>query len=111
YGADAKTQAAASGVGQTVVHVAAHANGTLAPIGMILLADQIKPDSAAAIAELHEMGLRTLLLTGDNEATARAIAQQVGIDDVRADVRPPEKAAVVRELQDGNSHTAMVGDG
>jgi P-type E1-E2 ATPase len=78
---------------------------------MIRLSDEIKPDSAAAVKELHNLGLRTVLLTGDNEATARAVARQAGIDDVRADVRPAGKVEVVRELQAHNAHVAMVGDG
>jgi Cu+-exporting ATPase len=93
-------------------------NGTLQLLGTIELTDQIKGDSAAAIAELHAMGLRTVLLTGDNRATAEAIARQVGIDDVRAEVKPAEKAAVIRELQNRKSQiknrkseVAMVGDG
>jgi Cu+-exporting ATPase len=80
---------------QTTVHVAA--DGKL--LGTIAVADEIKPDSARAIRELHDLGLRTVLLTGDNEPTARAIAQQAGIDDVRANVRPAGKADVVRALQ------------
>ena len=115
--------------GGTVVHVARRRAGAAAVerIGVIELSDRIKPDSAAAVAELHRLGLRTVLLTGDNRATAEAIAKQVGIGDVRADVRPAEKARVVRELQGGavsaaretpeaarprgNVRVAMVGDG
>jgi Cu+-exporting ATPase len=66
------------------------------------------------VADLHRMGLRTVLLTGDNRATAEAIARQVGIDDVRADVRPAGKADAVRALQRGDGgrrRVAMVGDG
>jgi Cu+-exporting ATPase len=59
---------------------------------------------------LHRLGLKTVLLTGDNEAAARAIAREVGIDDVRADVKPGDKARVVRELAQ-RSRVAMVGDG
>jgi cation transport ATPase len=78
-------------------------NGSIARLGVIALSDSLKPDSSAAVRELHDMKLRTVLLTGDNEAAARAIAQTVGIDDVRANVRPDEKAKVVRELQDRKS--------
>src|SRR5205085_1088191 len=74
-------------------------DGTLERVGRIVLTDRVKPDSAAAVAELHKLGLRTVLLTGDNRATAEAIAKLVGIDDVRADVKPSDKARVVRELQ------------
>jgi Cu+-exporting ATPase len=105
--------------GETIVHVGESNNGTVIHLGIIALTDQIKPDSAAAIRELHDLKLRTILLTGDNEPTARAIAQQVGIDDVRANVRPEAKAAAIRNLKTGNSQLAtgnssaiaMVGDG
>jgi Cu+-exporting ATPase len=75
------------------------------------VADASKPSSAAAIAELKRLGLRPVLLTGDNEPTARAIAAEVGIADVVAEVLPAEKAAVVARLQAGGSVVAMVGDG
>jgi P-type Cu+ transporter len=93
--------------GKTLVHVAENGKA----IGVIALSDEIKPDSAAAIAELHEMRLRTVLLTGDNEATARQIAAQVGINDVRADVRPAGKADAIRQLQSQGQKVAMTGDG
>jgi Cu+-exporting ATPase len=103
--------AAAAAAAQTLVHVAARSDGSVTALGVIRLADEIKPDSAAAVKELHDLGLRTILLTGDNEATARAIAQQAGIDDVRADVRPAGKVETIRQLQKRNSRVAMVGDG
>jgi Cu+-exporting ATPase len=96
---------------QTVVHIAARSNGVVLPIGLIRLADEIKPDSAAAVKQLHDLGLRTVLLTGDNAAIARAIAQQAGIDDVRADVRPGGKVDAIRALQHQGRRVAMVGDG
>ena len=63
------------------------------------------------MAELHRLGLRTVLLTGDNERTARAVAEEVGITDVVADVLPADKAAAIEALQDGGAVVAMVGDG
>ena len=97
---------------QTLVHVAELApHGQLMPLGGIELADGAKVDSAATVVEVHRMGLRTLLLTGDNDAAARAVARQVGIDQVRARVKPGDKATVVRELQSAGSSIAMVGDG
>jgi Cu+-exporting ATPase len=87
----------------TLVHVATQRDGAVEDIGVISLVDEIKPDSAAAIGELHRMKLRTVLLSGDNEQTARAIANQVGIDDVRANVKPDGKAEAIRQLQDGQS--------
>jgi Cu+-exporting ATPase len=80
-------------------------------VGILHITDQIKPDSKTAIAELHAMKLRTVLLSGDNESAAKAIAQQVGIDDVRANVKPAGKADAIRELQNRKSAIAMVGDG
>ncbi len=107
-GLAATTQAAP---GHTLVQVAAGADSQLRVIGAIALADPIKIDSPQAIGELHGLGLRTVLLTGDNRATAESIARQVGIDDVRAQVKPDEKASVIRELQAATSSVAMVGDG
>jgi Cu+-exporting ATPase len=107
--ADATGEAAA---GETRVHIAGRSDGgAFVYFGAIALADAIKPDSAAAVAELHRMGLRTVLLTGDNRTTAEAIARQVGIDDVRAEVRPGEKAEAIRQLREGGHRVAMVGDG
>ncbi|HZL37362.1 MAG TPA: heavy metal translocating P-type ATPase, partial [Tepidisphaeraceae bacterium] len=93
-----------SNSGATYVHVAWKHDGVVERIGTIALADEIKPDSSGAIAELHRLGLRTVLLTGDNRAAAQRVAQQVGIEDVRAEVKPAEKAAVIQSLQDKKEH-------
>jgi len=79
--------------------------------GLIGVADRIKSSSAAAVQRLGTLGLEVVLLTGDNEATARAIAREAGIVRVIADVRPERKAEVVRELQAEGKRVAMVGDG
>ena len=79
--------------------------------GLIVVADAAKPTSAAAVAELTALGLRPVLLTGDNAATAAAIAAEVGIAEVIADVLPAEKADVIRRLQAEGRVVAMVGDG
>jgi Cu+-exporting ATPase len=79
--------------------------------GVIVVADAIKPTSAAAVASLRRLGLRPVLLTGDNERAARAVAAQVGIDDVIADVLPADKVGVVRRLQADGAVVAMAGDG
>jgi P-type Cu+ transporter len=78
---------------------------------VFVVADTVKPSSAAAITELQRLGLRPVLLTGDNESTARAVADSVGIDEVVADVLPAGKAAVVERLQREGRVVAMVGDG
>ncbi len=77
----------------------------------LVVADTVKPSSAEAIASLRELGLRPVLLTGDNEATARSVAAVVGIEEVIAEVLPAEKEAVVRRLQSEGRVVAMVGDG
>jgi len=110
-GLDVSALAEAAGqlasTGKTPVFVAV--DGRLA--GIIAIADTLKAGSAAAVAELHRLGLTVVMLTGDNETTARAIAAEAGVDRVVADVRPDEKAAQVRALQAEGKAVAMVGDG
>jgi Cu+-exporting ATPase len=102
--------------GNTQIYVAERqADGRIHRLGRLQVTDQVKSDSARAIAALHRLNLRTVLLTGDNRSAAEAVARQVGLDDVRAQVRPGEKAAVIRALQAGKGNrtcaVAMVGDG
>ncbi|MDX6732958.1 MAG: P-type Cu+ transporter, partial [Baekduia sp.] len=78
---------------------------------VLAVADTVKPTSAEAIDRLKGLGLRPVLLTGDNETTARAVAAEVGIADVVAEVLPADKAAVIRSLQEQGHVVAMVGDG
>jgi Cu+-exporting ATPase len=78
---------------------------------LFVVADAVKPTSREAVARLRALGLRPILLTGDNEPTARAVAAEVGIDDVIAEVLPAGKADVVRSLQADGAVVAMVGDG
>ena len=78
---------------------------------LFVVADTVKPTSREAVRRLRELGLHTILLTGDNAATARAVAQRIGADDVVAEVLPAEKAAVVQRLQAEGRVVAMVGDG
>jgi len=81
------------------------------PRAVLVVADTVKPTSAEAVARLKALGLRPVLLTGDNETTARAVAAEVGIDEVIAEVLPADKAAVVRQLQSEGRVVAMAGDG
>ena len=79
--------------------------------GAVAVADTVKPSAAAAVAELRGLGLHPILLTGDNEATARAVAAATGIDEVIAGTLPSGKADVIRDLQERGRRVAMVGDG
>ncbi|MFP4145230.1 MAG: heavy metal translocating P-type ATPase [Phycisphaeraceae bacterium] len=81
------------------------------PIGLIALADQSRAEAADAVEALHKLGLTTVLMTGDNRATAERIAAQMGIDEVLAEVLPTEKQAKVQQLQQQGKVVAMVGDG
>ncbi|MCL6584809.1 MAG: heavy metal translocating P-type ATPase [bacterium] len=95
--------------GQTVMMVAVENRA----LGLIGVADSIKPESAAAIEELNQQGIRVIMLTGDSLQAARAVASRVGIDDINvmAEVRPEEKLARIRELQAAGHLVGMVGDG
>jgi Cu+-exporting ATPase len=93
--------------GQTVVFLAS--GGQLA--GLIGVADPIKSSTPTALAELRRNGIRIVMLTGDNQMTAKAVARTLGIDDVRADVLPDQKHAVVAELRTAGRIVAMAGDG
>lgn len=93
--------------GQTVMFVSV--DGAFA--GMIGVADPIKETTPEAIKRLHAEGLKVVMLTGDSEATAQAVAAKVGIDEVHADVSPEDKHKIVSELQSGGARVAMAGDG
>jgi Cu+-exporting ATPase len=80
-------------------------------LGVLGIADTLRPESASAVAALREMGLTVVMLTGDREAVARAVGKSVGVDRVISEVLPGEKAAEIRRLQDGGALVAMVGDG
>ncbi|MFS8867835.1 heavy metal translocating P-type ATPase [Synechococcus sp. OH30] len=93
--------------GKTAIGVAQ--GGSL--LGLLAIADPLKPTSAAAVQQLQQMGLEVVMLTGDNSTTAQAIARQVGIRRVIAQVRPEQKAALIRQLRRPQRRVAMVGDG
>jgi Cu+-exporting ATPase len=93
--------------GQTPVHVAVDGN----PAGIIAIADPVKEGAAAAIRRLHELGLEVIMLTGDHQRTAAAIAAQVGVDRVLAEVLPEGKGEEIKKLRAQGKTVAMVGDG
>ena len=95
------------GGGRTVVHVARA--GKL--IGLIAIADAVRPTSKATIAKLQERGVKVAMMTGDNQATAERIGKELGIDIVLAEVLPGQKAAKIKALQDQGTKVGMVGDG
>src|SRR5688572_1939994 len=103
----ATAMAAAESLGQTAI--AAGWDGEIRAV--VVVADTVKPTSAEAVASFKKLGLRPVLLTGDNERAARAVAASVGIDDVIAEVLPQDKVEVVRRLQAEGRTVAMVGDG
>jgi len=79
--------------------------------GLVSVADPVKDTTPAALKALHEQGLRIIMATGDNERTARAVAGRLGIDEIRADVMPADKARIIKELQAEGHRVAMAGDG
>jgi Cd2+/Zn2+-exporting ATPase len=81
------------------------------PAALLAMADTLRPDSREAIDALRRLGVRTVMLSGDNANTAREIAQQAGIDDVRGELLPADKLRAINELADQHGHVAMVGDG
>jgi len=93
--------------GQTVVLVAVDGRAA----GLIGVADPIKPSTEEAIQMLHADGLRLVMLSGDNRTTAKAVAKELSIDDVQAEVLPDQKADIVRKLQSQQHVVAMAGDG
>ncbi len=96
-----------AGGGKTAMHVAVDGR----TVGVIAVADTLKPESRRAVDRLRRLGLEVVMMTGDNEATARAVAKEAGIERVLAEVRPEDKAAEVARLQSQGRVVAMVGDG
>jgi len=99
--------AALQGEGKTVVLLGDEKN----VLAVLAIADPLRETSRAAVVRLKALGVRVVMLTGDNAVTAAAIARQVGIDDFRAGISPADKSGAVEALKDGKAHVAMAGDG
>jgi Cu2+-exporting ATPase len=93
--------------GKTVLSVVA--DGRL--LGAFSVEDEVRPESHEAVAELHQLGIRVAMITGDSKTVADSVAQRIGIDEVAAEVLPADKASAVKGFQSGGKRVAMVGDG
>lgn len=106
-GALSKTADERRDQGETVMFVVV--DGEIA--GLVSVADPVKETTPSALKELHALGFKIVMATGDNERTAKAVAARLGIDEIRADVMPADKARIIKELQDKGHKIAMAGDG
>lgn len=97
--------------GQTPLLLALENNGSTSLAGILALADALRPESASVVAALRGMGVRVVMLTGDNERTAKAVAALAGVEEIAAGLLPADKAAYVRRMQDEGHVVGMVGDG
>ena len=97
--------------GQTPLLLALENNGSSSLAGILALADALRPESASVVAALRGMGVRVVMLTGDNERTAKAVAALAGVEEIAAGLLPADKAAYVRQMQDEGHVVGMVGDG
>jgi potassium-transporting ATPase ATP-binding subunit len=100
-----------SAIGGTPLVVAEKANGKAKALGVVYLKDIVKEGIAERFAEMRAMGIRTVMITGDNPRTARAIAEESGVDDFLAEATPEDKMALIRKEQEGGKLVAMTGDG
>jgi potassium-transporting ATPase ATP-binding subunit len=100
-----------SGVGGTPLVVAERSNGSARAVGVIYLKDIVKEGIAERFAEMRKMGIRTVMITGDNPLTAKAIADESGVDDFLAEATPEDKMALIKKEQEGGKLVAMTGDG
>jgi potassium-transporting ATPase ATP-binding subunit len=100
-----------SGVGGTPLVVAEHDKGAARALGVIYLKDIVKEGIAERFAEMRRMGIRTVMITGDNPLTAKAIADESGVDDFLAEATPEDKMALIKKEQEGGKLVAMTGDG
>jgi len=99
------------GEGRTISWLLRRRGDSTAVLGLLAFGDTIKASSYQAVARLRELGIRTVMLTGDNHGSARVVAAELGIDEVRAELLPGDKAAIVQELRRQGQVVAMVGDG
>jgi Cu+-exporting ATPase len=97
--------------GRTVSWLVQSDAGQQRLLGLLAFGDTVKPAAAEAVSRLHQLGIRTLMLTGDNRGAAQVVANELGIGEVRAEVLPGDKAAIVKELRDAGEVVAFVGDG
>jgi Cu+-exporting ATPase len=97
--------------GRTVSWLVQSDAGQQRLLGLLAFGDTVKPAAAQAVSRLHQLGIRTLMLTGDNRGAAEVVAKELGIAEVRAEVLPGDKAAIVKELRDAGEVVAFVGDG
>ena len=97
--------------GQTIIYLLEETNGTARALAAFTVADIVRPESREAIHALHEQGIEVVMLTGDSRAVAEAVAVDLGIDQVFAEVLPEQKAGKIKELQQAGKRVAMVGDG
>jgi P-type Cu2+ transporter len=93
--------------GKTVLYVVAERQ----LLGAFAVEDEIRPESNEAVTELHELGLRVAMITGDSKTVAASVARRIGTDEVAAEVLPADKASAVKRFQAGGKRVAMVGDG
>ncbi|MEO7008638.1 MAG: HAD-IC family P-type ATPase, partial [Caldimonas sp.] len=111
-GALAVRAAALEAEGRTVSWLADLTDATSPQLlGLLAFGDRVKPGAADAVRALHAIGIATALVTGDNRGSAVAVGRELGIDDIRAEVLPEDKAAIVASLKAGGKRVAMVGDG
>jgi Cu2+-exporting ATPase len=103
----ATTTAAWAADGKTVLYVVSQ-NGVL---GAFAVEDEIRPESKEAVDDLHRLGIRVAMITGDSKTVAESVARRIAIDDVAADVLPADKASAIQRFQTGGRRVAMVGDG
>jgi Zn2+/Cd2+-exporting ATPase len=99
------------GRAEDAIGTAVALTGDSGPLGWIRLADRPRPEAARVLAELHDLGLRTIMLTGDNPETAAAVARELGVGEQRASLLPADKVSAIAEIDARHGPTGMVGDG